>query len=213
MMKQGPRSLAIAVTVGVAALATLIILARTGTFRAEVWERDTPLIHPIAVTSVQNGSLTLADGRTLRPAGISRPDTVSPDNFDLALRVMCDQGVLVLRDLGDGTAFLLAEPRFYNWCGTRGYKGNPWARWAGSYLQAPVSELLIQSAYAQPALDQAGLTPRERWRLEGAEHLDAIAESPRRVSEELAAFEFNGIERNLSEYETLLEMLWKPPPP
>lgn len=44
----------------------------------EVWTRDHPLTDPIAVTEVAGGVLILADGRTLRPAGIPRTEGVTP---------------------------------------------------------------------------------------------------------------------------------------
>jgi hypothetical protein len=72
--------------------------------------------------------------------------------------------------------------------------------------------MLIQSAYATPAPDQPGLTPRERWRLEGVEHIGDIAESPTRVSPELNAFRYAGGERYFSTYDEFLEAVWMPPP-
>jgi hypothetical protein len=189
----------------------LTLLSLVGVFDFDVWERDAPLLNPIAVTGVHNGTLMLADGRTLRPAGVRRIDGVSIEDYDRALRVMTAQGVVVLRDLGDGSAFLLSEPRFYNWSGTRNYKGNAWARWGGSYLQCPLSELLIQSAYAESDLDQSGLTARERWRLEGVRQI-GVDKSPTRISEGLAALRYDGNERFLRDYDAVLEMLWTPPP-
>lgn len=189
----------------------LTLLSLVGVFDFDVWERDAPLFNPIAVTSVHNGTLMLADGRTLRPAGVRRSDGVSSEAYDRALRVMCAQGVVLLRDLGDGSAFLACEPKFYNWCGTRHHNGNPWARWGGAYLQCPMSELLIQSAYAESDLDQSGLAARERWRLEGVRHLGVDA-SPTRISEGLAALRYDGNERFLRDYDAVLEMLWTTPP-
>ena len=211
-MTRRPRILLIATAAAIAAAIGFLALANSGLLRIEVWERDTPLTAPITVTAVRDGALTLADGRALRPAGITRADTVSAEDFDRALRVITAQGVTITRDLGDGRAFLGAEPRFYNWCGTRGDNGNPWARCAGWYIQCPISELLIQSAYADPALDQPGLTPHERWRLEGVEHFNPIAERPTTISEELVALEVDGYERLFSVYDELLEAMWKPPP-
>lgn len=202
-------TLAAAALLLVVGLPTLLSLV--GVFDFDVWERDAPLLNPIAVTRVHNGTLMLADGRTLRPAGVRRIDGVSIEDYDRALRVMTAQGVVVLRDLGDGSAFLLSEPKFYNWSGTRGYKGNAWARWGGSYLRCPLSELLIQSAYAESDLDQAGLTARERWRLEGVRQI-GVDKSPTRISEGLAALRYDGNERFLRDYDAVLEMLWTPPP-
>jgi hypothetical protein len=212
-MKPGRRTLAIVAVTAVAAFVTFFVLSENGVFDFDVWYRENPLVRPIAVTSVLDGTMTLADGRVLRPAGVRRADGVPTEGYDRAIRLMCDQGVVVIRDLGDGSAFLVAEPKFYNWCGTRGHNGNPWARWGGSYFQLPMSELLVQSGYATPAWDQAGLTARERWRLEGVEHIGGIAEAPVRISEKLAAFRYDGSVRDLSDYDATLELMWKPPPP
>jgi hypothetical protein len=102
----------------------LNVLGHCGVFNTETWTRKAPLTNPIAVQEVREGILILADSRTFRPAGVHRHGLVSPQEYDRALRTIVAQGVIVIRDLGDGRAFLLAEPRFYNWCGTRGYGGN-----------------------------------------------------------------------------------------
>jgi hypothetical protein len=211
-MKRGPRCIAIAVAAAVGAVVTFLVLSESGAFNTEVWEREDPLVNPSTVASVREGTITLVDRRAFRPAGVGRRDEVSSDDYDRALRVIVAQGVVVIRDLGDGRAFLVAEPRFYNWCGTRAYNANPWARWAGSYLRCPVSELLIQLAYAKPVLDQPGLSSRERWRLEGVGQIGGVADSPTPISQTLAAFRYNGSERYLGDYDTMLETVWKPPP-
>ena len=208
-MKRGLRNIVIGVA---SVVAVLITLSLAGFFDYDVWKQENPLASPIAVTSVRDGAITLADGRVFRPAGVSRSDGVTAEDYDKAVRVIVAQGVVLVRDLGDGSAFLLAEPKFYNWCGTRNADGIPWKRWAGSYFQCPVSELLIQTAYAIPALDQAGLTARERWRLEGVEHIGGIDVSPTRISDGLGAFRYGGNESYLSDYDATLELMWKPPP-
>lgn len=213
-VKPRRRTLLIATATAVAALTTFIVLSANGVFDYDVWYRETPLRDPITVTSVRDGTMTLADGRSFRPAGVRRGDGVQVGDYDNALRVMCAQGVVVIRDLGDGTAFLVAEPKFYNWCGTRNHLGIPSARWGGSYFQVPLSELLVQTAHAKPDLDQTRLTAHERWRLEGLEHLEAmVSESPTRISARLDAFRYDGRERYLSELNSTIELMWKPPPP
>lgn len=212
-MKRRPRTIDFLFAGMAVAMGVFFALSENGAFNTEIWKREDPLVNPIAITSVRDGAITLADGRTIRPAGVRRRTSVAAEDYDHALRLVGAQGVVVIRDLGDGTAFLLAEPKFYNWDGTRNYEGSPWKRWAGSYLRCPVSEFLILSAYASPAPEQAGLTEHERWRLEGVDHLGGIGESPRRISDALAAFRYDGSESYLSDYDTNLELIWKAPPP
>ncbi len=208
------RTLLIATATALAALTTFVVLSANGVFDYDIWYRENPLRGPITVTSVRDGTMTLADGRSFRPAGVRRADGVETEVFDNGLRVMCAQGVVVLRDLGDGTAFLIAEPKFYNWCGTRNHLGIPWARWGGSYFQVPLSELLVQAAYAKPDLNQTSLNAHERWRLEGLEHLEAmVSESRTRSSAKLDAFRYDGRERYLSDLDSTIDLMWKPPPP
>ena len=212
-MARGSLTLGYGLLVLVIAVVAFFVLAERGAFDVEVWERNSPLVDAFSVSSVREGVITLTDGRPFRPAGVSRREGVSADDYDHALRVIVAQGVTVTRDLGDARAFLLAEPRFYNWCGTRGYKGNPWARWAGSYLQCPVSELLIQTAYARAQIAEPGLTPRERWRLEGIGQSPRIDDSPVHLSDDLNALIYDADLSLFADFETKLEMLWKPPPP
>ncbi len=196
-------------------LAVLIVLgalSATELFDYDVWTREHRLVSPTEVTSVRDGTITLADGRAFRPAGVRRSKDVTSQDFDKALRVIVAQGVFVTRDLGDGSATLVAEPKFYNWCGTRGADGIPWKRNAGWYLPCPVSELLIQTAYAIPDLDQPGLTPKERWRIEGVEHLGAMDDAPTRIFDELNALRFGGHAIYLDNYDATLELMWKAPP-
>lgn len=211
-MTRSQRYLAIGVASVVAVLVFVTVLWRTGVFDYDVWKREHPLVSAIAVTSVRDGTITLADGRAFRPAGVRRHDGVSIDEFDKAVSVVVAQGVFVVREVGDGSAFLVAEPKFYNWCGTRNMDGVPWKRWAGSYLQCPVSELLIQMGYATADLEQVGLTAREQWRLEGVEQIAGFAESPTRVSDQLSAFRYGGSEKFFVDYDATLELVWRPPP-
>ena len=186
-MRRMPRKFAIAIIAVVAAVAACLFFSPNGLFNLEVWEREKPLVNPVAVTSVREGVITLANGRTIRPAGVRRREGVSVDAYDNAIRVMAAQGVEIDRDLGDGTAFLKAKPKSYNWCGTRGYKGNPFARWAGSYFQCSLSELLIRSGCAASDLDNNGLTDRERWRLVGIEQIGRQRKSELRISKDSGA--------------------------
>lgn len=102
----------------------------------------------------------LADGRRFAPAGVKRKASVSQSDFDTALRIACAQGVEVTRDLGDGRAFLLADPKFWNWCGTH----DGWRHWAGGTVSCPLSEFLVLAGYAEFDDRQEGLTDRERCR-------------------------------------------------
>ncbi|MBX9737600.1 MAG: hypothetical protein K2X32_11810 [Phycisphaerales bacterium] len=196
----------------VAAVTMLIVLGANNFLVTDIWYRENPLVDPVSVISVHEGKITLRDGRVFRPAGVQRAKNVSPDEFDTALRVMCAQGVVLIRDLGDGSAFLLAEPKYYNPCGTRNHNGIPWQRSAGRYFQCPLSEFLIQSGYAVCDLNRPGLTARERWRLEGVEHIAGVDPEPRWIAVEIAAFRQGGDERSFEDYDATLELMWKPPP-
>jgi hypothetical protein len=198
--------------VGAFTFVALVGLSATGLFDYDVWVRKHPLENAVAVTSVHGGVLTLADGRSLRPAGVVRRDVVNAADYDAALRAVVAQGIVVTRDLGDGRAFMIAEPRFYNWCGTRGYNGDPCGRCAGEYIRCPVSELLAQAAYARTVVDEPGLTARERWRLEGVGRVIAVAAEPTRMSGDRRSFRWGGGERELSGYDEYLELMWKPAP-
>lgn len=199
--------------------------------RPPQWKRELPLAHAIAVTNVHDGTLTLADGRTLRPAGITRRANTTAAQFDQALRIMTAQGITITRELGDGTALLHCEPRFFNTCGTS--KQGRFFRpgWAGSYLPCPLSELLIIAAYADPMPESPPespndtestspaapltptLTPHERWRLQAATHIRGPRTTPDRIFEKETALQFSP-EAHLydREYNTLSEVVWQPPP-
>lgn len=125
--------------------------------------RDRPLAHPIVVSSVGDGVLHLADGRALRPAGIAFPsDPAARETAMTLLRIATKQGVEVRSDLGDGSAFLTCEPRFYNWCGTGRIKG-----W---YIPCGLSELLVTTGHG--TIDaHASIAPVDLARLHAAERL------------------------------------------
>lgn len=209
-MKHHLRTIAIGAALVAFGLMAVGVLSLTGVVNYDVWTREQPLLAPIGATSVRDGAVVLADGRVLCPAGVRRVDGVSVEDYDLALRVIVAQGVVVVRDLGDGTAILRAEPRFYNPCGTRRMDGNPLKRWGGSYIQCPESELLLQTGYATPALDHAGLSAKERWRLEGATQLSGVPETP--IADRLMAFRSGGESNWFGDYDGILETVWKPPP-
>ena len=125
--------------------------------------RDRPLAHPIAISSVSDGVLHLADGRALHPAGITFPTEPAAREAAMSvLRLSTRQGVEVRSDLGDGSAFLTCEPRFYNWCGTGQIKG-----W---YIPCGLSELLVTTGYAM-VNPKAGIAPNDLARLHAAEQL------------------------------------------
>lgn len=193
-----PRSAAIALALIAAAACAWYL-----TPQQRRWTREHPLVNPLRVAAVSDGALTLADGRVLRPAGVWRAPGVSAADFDQFLTVATAQGVVITRDLGDGRAFFLAEPRFYNWCGTS-------RTWAGSYLQCPLSETLIWSRRAEPALDDP-LSAFEKWRLEGTTHLRAPG--PAGLSADLTAIRFDGSCRLLTDLEPAIEAAWQPPAP
>ena len=136
-------------TIAIPIVISFLVLAPTCIFVRERWVRDNPMKNAIGVVAVRNGAVTLADGRIFRPAGVSRAEAISTEEYDRALRVIVRQGVVVIRDLGDGRAFLRTEPKFYNWCGTSG----TFTHWAGSYIQCPLSELLIYAGYARAEVD------------------------------------------------------------
>ncbi|HLP84108.1 MAG TPA: hypothetical protein VK157_07135 [Phycisphaerales bacterium] len=199
------------------------LIAPFAGLRPPQWKRESPLANPIPVTTVRDGTLTLADGRTLRPAGITRRANITPAQFDEALRIMTAQGFTITRDLGDGTALLHCEPRFYNTCGTsqQGRFFRP--GWAGSYLPCPLSELLIIAAYAdptpadsqadQPTSRATSLTPHERWRLQATASQRSELDEPARLIPTQTALRY-GTQSLVSEpeYDAIMEAIWQPPP-
>jgi hypothetical protein len=156
-------------TLLVCALALVVYQAflHSPMFDYDVWDRKTPLVGALGVTGVRDGVVTLQDGRSFRPAGVDRRERVTPEQFDQALRVATAQGVIVERDLGDGSAMLRGEPKFYNSCGTCGDQGDPRRRFAGRYLPCSVSEILLFTGYAKVDADQPGLLPKELRRMHG----------------------------------------------
>lgn len=155
-----------ALVVSIVAVAAYFTLEFSGVLDRDVWTREHPLTSPIAVVSVKDGVVTLSDGRSFAPAGVERAQTITPAKYDEALAAATDQGVEVLFDLGNGRAALLCEPKFYNTCGTRGYKGDRHAWWAGGTYGCRLSEFLTCSGYAIIAGSKSELPPREQWRLE-----------------------------------------------
>lgn len=211
-MKLRPRPFLLTLGLTVLAVVVFFVVVLSGALNTEVWERSSPLANAVPVTGVAAGVITLQTGGTFRPAGIRRRESVTPTEYDEALRTATSQGVVLICDLGDGRAFFMAEPRFYNWCGTRGYKGRPWAHLAGVYFQAPLAEILIASGYAEFDASQNGLSPRERWRLEGAGQLGRLDDEPVRIAPDLSAFRYSFSVAEFANYDQYLELLWKPPP-
>jgi hypothetical protein len=110
----------------------------------------------------------------------------------------------------------MAEPRFYNPCGNCGNRRIWWGlamrHRAGTYLQTPLSEIMLASGYAQLAPLPTGLSEREVWRLQGAAHLGTGREQLACLSVDLQAFRwYEANERFLDDQS--LEALWRPPPP
>jgi hypothetical protein len=188
--------------------AAIVIALQLDMIGFDVWERQNPLGSPVAVVSVHDGVVTLADGRVFRPASVVRRESVEPALYDDAIRAVCAQGVELQRELGDGQAFLLAEPKFYNWCGTR----TGLTRWAGSCFQCPVSELLVHLGYAELDATQSDLSARERWRLEGAAGGLRREDQPIRLSREMKAFRYDPSFNVYRDLDVELEYWWKPPP-
>ncbi len=197
-VRQRVLNIAIAAAVALIVWMTLIRSHRT-------WKCENPLANPVAVSAVNGGSITLVDGRSFRPAGVRLVDSVDPSQLDEFLRISTAQGVVLLRDLGDGTAFVQCEPRFYNWCGTS-------RTLAGSYFQMRLSELLVWSHYASADIDQPRLSTIERWRLEGVEHLFGGPGEPTRFVKESSAIRYSSGERLISNCDETLGVLWKAAP-
>ncbi|MBL0871400.1 MAG: hypothetical protein IBJ18_12580 [Phycisphaerales bacterium] len=204
------RTITIILACTIAAAITLVVLDELDTFTVDFWDRKHPLVNPLAVTSVESGRITLADGRVLTPAGIRRRDNITDQQFDDALRTCVAQGVIINRDLKDGRAFLTVEPKFYNWCGTCARKRGSRKRWKGTYFQAPLSELLVVQGYAHIELDQPNLTPLERWRLEGTKHLNP-PDKPNWILIETPAFRYDTTPAYMLDYDDFLEIYSKPP--
>ena len=99
---------------------------------------------------------------------------------------------------------------------TRGRGLNPWARWAGAYLQCPLSELLVYAGYASAVLDEPGLTARERWRLEGVDKFlgGATREDVGLLTIGHAgdSLRYDGTCSMLSRFDEALEAIWMAPP-
>lgn len=190
-----------------------IMLAPGVIIGRDFWTREHPLVNPVAAIGVRDGVISLADGRNFRPAGIRMKTGTSAGEFDKVLMTMVAQGVVVERDLGDGRAVLICEPKFYNWCGTRGCGAkNRRDRWAGGYFQCPLGPLLVVSGYAEAVLDEPGLDEINKWRLEGASA--TLAYSDRRFSRSRGgdSFAYDAWVRELSDLDKTLALRWKDPP-
>ena len=182
-------------------LMSFLVCGEQGIFVREVWTRERPMVGAIDIRSVRDGLMTLADGRVVRPAGVQRGVNISRQDYDLAIQVATAQGVVVTRDLQNGSALVEVEPKFFNSCGTT---FSWWTHWAGEYIQLPLSELLIHTGYATQIEDSA-LTLKEVWRLNGVEKVTGISQPPTKISTRLSAFRFDGSARHLDEdYEFLL---------
>ncbi|MCW5768801.1 MAG: hypothetical protein KIT19_08955 [Phycisphaeraceae bacterium] len=142
-------------------LVGLIVWAVVALEPERKWVRKQPLANPIGVVSVEGGVLHLADGRSIRVAGIEPRAGVDAELFDTFLRAATVQGVEIERDAGDGSAVMLAEPRFHYTCGTcaRGRLGHS--------ISCRLDVLAIMTDHAEMR-DSEALTGRERWRLEAA---------------------------------------------
>ncbi len=179
--------------------------------RKSFWTRKTPLVDPIACTSVKDGVVTLADGRSFRAAGVSKLEEVSATDYDAALVVMVAQGVVMERDLGDGRAFLTVEPKFANTCGTCGRNyGGRFGYWSGNMYKGSLSHFLICTGYARADLSEPGLTKRDRWRLTGVEEHLKLTE-PLEIWRPGQSFRYETNGRGLAEVDEFLE-LWSNPP-
>lgn len=170
------------------------------------WIRNKPLATPLAVSSVSDGSITLANGCVLRPAGIVRSPTVSAEEYDAALRTMTAQGVEVRDLVSDETAMLQAEPKFYNWCGTSS------RRWPGSYFQCGVSEAMVYLGFADLDMTSATLKPLDQWRLEGARRIRDTEQTRTDINDRMSAFSYSGSAKILEDFDGWIEVLYQPPP-
>lgn len=136
------------------------------------WVRQQPLANPIEVVRVEGGRLDLADGRVFRVAGVEPREGVDAEMFDRFLRAVTIQGVEVVRDVGDGSAVMLAEPRFHHWCGTCARRNR------GHSVSCSLGVLAVIMGYASEGGGET-LTARERWQLASAEALRDTTEPVR----------------------------------
>jgi hypothetical protein len=190
---------------GTAALVVAVIVLILSTTNTRRWTRERPLQNPLKVVDVTGGVLTLEDGRRFTPAGVqllNERDGVSVDGF---LRTATLQGVEIIRDLGNGSALLLVEPKFYNWCGTS-------TTWAGSYLRCHLSCLLIHYRLAVHR-ETPLLTPRERWLLNGLEQgREYLGEPYLRLSGDKSSFRYDSSVNVFPEPESLISVFLPAPP-
>lgn len=201
----------------IAFLVISTILVATGIIHAPLipyWERINYLAAPIGVIKVQDGKVTLADGRVFAPAGIIAAPGISPEQFDQALRVATMQGLEITRELGDGHAIMRAEPRFYNWCGTCGARRRGGHYWLGDSVGCDLAQVLILTNYARFDPAATSLKPIERWRLDAMSHVfeSDLQEGPCTISEPSQAFRYLVSERYMGD-DRFLESAWKTAPP
>lgn len=165
------------------------------------WTREQPLVNPVAVESVADGCVVLADGRRLRPLGVKITDEQGQQAaLEEAILVATLQGVVVERASGQGRARLIVEPRFYNWCGTSSW------RWAGTYQQCPLGELLVSFGLAEPDYEDPDLTEHEARRLKalikygGARSVPRVSNGSFRYDGQVVTF------RGLDDYAKWLDL-------
>ncbi|MBY0311107.1 MAG: hypothetical protein K2W85_03465 [Phycisphaerales bacterium] len=183
-----------------------------GLIKTDNWVRNAPLSDPIIVRTVQDGTLILEDGTSVRPAGVRRAPGVPSAEYDSALAIMVAQGVIVHRVCDDGSAFLIAEPRFYNYCGTRRTLGLFSTRTAGWYFRYPLSELLVHSGFAEPDPFSITLSANDRWRIDGMHHIGKSRGRVRVVNTTLNALQVEPSDSNGRDIDLIVEACWKPPP-
>ncbi|MBS0188319.1 MAG: hypothetical protein JSS51_09630 [Planctomycetes bacterium] len=207
------KAIAWALPLCVAAYMAFRVIDEQGAFDTTFWTRENPLQGAIQVHEVRDGVLKLVDGRSFRPAGVWRGAWMTTEQFDSVLSVMAAQGVVIDRDVGDGSAFMTVEPKFYNWCGTRGCGGrNRHERWAGGYFVCPMSYLLIQACYADPDVQQAGLSATDQWRLQGTNRICERRGGPNNWSQTNKAFRYDVFVRDFANLDETIEREWKPRP-
>lgn len=172
------------------------------------WKRPNPLINPTKVVAVNNGALTLIDGRKLIPIGITRSEQIDQATYDQFLTAATAQGIIIERVTTDARAYIRVEPKFYNSCGTSKRRSG----WQGAYAQCPLSELAIYCNYAQPDTNQSQLTPPETWRLRGTTSLRCDDE-PHRLSGKGDALRYDGAVSLLKDLDTCIELMTDTPRP
>lgn len=183
-------------TLGVGLLAIVLAL---GWDRRGNWERPNPLIAPVGVVGIDSGWLVLEGGRRLRPAGIT--PRVDADTWDRFLRASSAQGVVVRRDIGNGTGVITAEPRFVNTCGTSRRRSN----WQGSFVRADLSCLAILGGYAEESGESSELSEQEQLDLRGSSALWSDTEEPMEIMHDGQGFRYDSIVSVLRDFDGHME--------